>query len=97
MDVVALQRDDLLRGLDCCRLIEPDYFDAARRRLQGLTRIDERAVAEWFLVKHRHLCTRCQRVVEHTGLEATRDGDLQSHTCCAADVRKPLTEILEHV
>lgn len=88
----GLQREDLLLGVDRGRLHEPKYFEGIKGQLEGLTRMDERAIAQWFLLPHTHRCPRCQRVLEHTGLAAVRDGNglgEAAHLCCGVDVRTP--------
>ena len=41
----------------------------------------------WYVVIHRHVCSICRRMFEHTGLDATRD-EPASHQCCGKDVRQ---------
>lgn len=76
---------------DFARLSDPSYFAEVCRKYAGSGHVEI----------HRHTCTTCGRVIAHTRIEALRDGDLKSHTCCGADVRKPLKEspmqVTEHV
>lgn len=43
----------------------------------------------WYVESHAHTCGLCGSLIRHTGLEATRDGDLCAHRCCDHDVRFP--------
>ncbi len=63
---------------DFQRLKDPAYFEAICRQYAGA---DAARI-------HRHTCATCGRVSAHTRIEALRDGDIESHTCCSADVRK---------
>lgn len=67
--------------LDAARLADPAYFAERLRVYAGLG-----LSGTWYVNTHKHTCRRCQRVIQHTGLEATRDGDA-GHMCCGHDVR----------
>ena len=42
----------------------------------------------WYVETHAHTCRQCGHVIRHTGLEATRVGDLLAHQCvCGQDIR----------
>lgn len=68
--------------LQAGQLADPDYF-AERLGAYVLLGVG----GSWYVNKHTHDCKGCGRVIEHTGLEATRDGPA-AHMCCGLDVRE---------
>jgi len=68
-------------NLNAARLSDPTYY----AQMQALYQRDPKRWG-WYLRVHIHQCQTCRRVIEHTGLDATRDGDAV-HVCCGRDVR----------
>jgi hypothetical protein len=62
---------------DPAQMQDPDYF----------AKLNERYKAGTGVRLHSHTCSLCGRVITHTRLEALRDGEKLSHTCCGKDVR----------